>query len=93
MCVRGQGLSDHWTTWTLRTTFYGHFKSAKMKGRPITLEEFERMLAKTEATLCKPVPQSGPSGVRCDAGQRLRGLHMLYGRIGSRLRRMGVVEQ
>ncbi|MBP60391.1 MAG: hypothetical protein CMJ62_02590 [Planctomycetaceae bacterium] len=30
-------------------------KTDKMKGRPITLEEFERMMAKTEATLAKPV--------------------------------------
>lgn len=36
-------------------------KGDKMKGRPITLEEFERMLDKTEATLSKPV---GPTAHR-----------------------------
>ncbi|MEC8554655.1 MAG: site-specific integrase [Planctomycetota bacterium] len=34
-------------------------KGGKMKGRPITLEEFERMLGKIEKTLCHPIrPQA-----------------------------------
>jgi len=36
-------------------------KSVKMKGRPITLEEFERMLAKVEKTLSRPI---GPKARR-----------------------------